>query len=196
MAAPDFPAGEHRRITAAGDPMQLAYPDCEHGVGHVITAPDSPQLIGGVQVEPFPLWPDDRGYFMEVARMSKGLAAGLDPAQAQVSAALSYPGTIKAFHYHLRQTDYWTVASGLLQVALVDLREESPTFGRRNTLYVGMLRPWRLWIPPGVGHGYKVIGEQPAVLVYLTSRHYNAADEGRIAYDEPGIAYDWELQHK
>ncbi len=196
MAAPDSSVGQDRRITDADAPLQLVFPACEHGIGDVITSPDSPQLIDGVIAEPFSLWPDDRGYFMEVARMSKGLAGGLDPAQAQVSAALSYPGTIKAFHYHLHQTDYWTVASGLLQVALVDLREKSPTFGRRNTIYVGVLRPWRLWIPPGVGHGYKVIGEQPAVLVYLTSQHYNAADEGRIAYDDPGIAYDWELQHK
>lgn len=196
MAAPDSSVGQDRRITDADAPLQLVFPACEHGIGDVITSPDSPQLIDGVIAEPFSLWPDDRGYFMEVARMSKGLAGGLDPAQAQVSAALSYPGTIKAFHYHLHQTDYWTVASGLLQVALVDLREKSPTFGRRNTIYVGVLRPWRLWIPPGVGHGYKVIGEQPAVLVYLTSQHYSAADEGRIAYDDPGIAYDWELQHK
>ena len=184
------------RITSPDDPLQLSLPACDHGIGHLINAPDSPHLIQGVVAEPFPLWPDDRGYFLEVARMGKGLAGGLDAAQAQVSAALSYPGTIKAFHYHLQQTDYWTVVSGLLQVALVDLRVESATFGRRNTLYVGNLRPWRLWIPPGVGHGYKVIGEQPAVLVYLTSRHYNADDEGRIGYNDAGIAYDWELQHK
>lgn len=196
MAAPASPAGDDSRITAPGDPLQLLYPTCEHGIGDVITAPDSARLIDGVVAEAFPIWPDDRGYFMEVARLSKGLAAGLNPAEAQVSAALSYPGTIKAFHYHLDQTDYWTIASGLLQVALVDLREGSKSFGRRNTIYIGNLRPWRLWIPPGVGHGYKVIGEQPAVLVYLTSNHYNAADEGRIAYDHSGIAYDWELQHK
>ncbi len=196
MAAPAPTVAADRRITAAGDPLDLSIPVCEHGVGAVITSPDSSHLIEGVVAETYPLWPDDRGYFMEVARMGHGLAGGMNPAQAQVSAALSYPGTIKAFHYHLHQIDYWTVASGLLQVALVDLREGSATFGLRNTLYVGNLRPWRLWIPPGVGHGYKVIGEQPAVLVYLTSRHYNAADEGRIAYNDPGIAYDWEIQHK
>lgn len=196
MAATASRVRPERRITVDGDPLQLVYPACELGIGDVITKPDAPALIDGVVAEPFAIWPDDRGYFMEVARLGKGLAGGLEPAEAQVSAALSYPGTIKAFHYHLRQTDYWTIASGLLQVALVDLREGSKTFGRRNTLYVGNLRPWRLWIPPGVGHGYKVIGEQPAVLVYLTSRHYDAADEGRIAYNDAGIAYDWELQHK
>jgi dTDP-4-dehydrorhamnose 3,5-epimerase len=84
----------------------------------------------------------------------------------------------------------------MFQVALVDLRPESRTFGRKNTIYAGSLKPWQLLIPPGVGHGYKIIGEQPAVLVYVTNRLYNPKDEGRIPYNEPAIAYDWELQHK
>ena len=41
-----------------------------------------------------------------------------------------------------------------------------------------------------------MIGTEPAMLVYVTSRVYNPEDEGRIPYNEPGIAYDWELQHK
>jgi len=185
-----------RRITPEDASMRLTVPECEHGIGDVIVAPDSDALIEGVRIEEGKVWPDDRGYFLEIARMGAGLAGELDAGAVQTSAALSYPATIKAFHYHLEQTDYWSPVAGMFQVALVDFRENSPTFGRKNTLYVGGLRPWRLWIPPGVGHGYKVIGEQPGVLVYLTSNHYNPADEGRIPYNEPGIDYDWELQHK
>ena len=58
------------------------------------------------------------------------------------------------------------------------------------------LRPWQIRIPPGVAHGYKVIGEQPSTLVYLTDRTYDPTDEGRIPYNDSAIAYDWELQHK
>jgi dTDP-4-dehydrorhamnose 3,5-epimerase len=76
------------------------------------------------------------------------------------------------------------------------LRPDSPTYGKRNTLYLGSLRPWQLRIPPGVGHGYKVIGAEPAVLVYVTDRFYNPEDEGRIPYNHAGIHYDWETQHK
>ena len=50
--------------------------------------------------------------------------------------------------------------------------------------------------PPGVAHGYKVIGPGPALLVYMTDRLYDPADEGRIAFDDPRINYDWETQHK
>ena len=61
---------------------------------------------------------------------------------------------------------------------------------------IGALRPWKLRIPPGVAHGYKVLGTEPALLVYLTNCFYDPADEGRIPYDHPDINYDWELQHK
>jgi dTDP-4-dehydrorhamnose 3,5-epimerase len=182
--------------TAAVPVPDIAIPHCEPGIGAVIVAPDSPKLIAGVSVRRLALWPDDRGWFLEVARVGQGEVAGFEPSATQVSSALSYPGTIKAFHYHRHQTDYWVPVAGMLQVALVDLRRGSETWGVKNTLYVGALRPWGLSIPPGVGHGYKVIGAEPAVLVYVTSRLYNPEDEGRIRYDDPAIAYDWELQHK
>ena len=162
----------------------------------MIRIPGDAGLIEGVLLRPFDVWPDDRGYFLEVARLGQGLAETFPYTSTQVSAALSYPGTIKAFHYHLHQTDLWAPASGMLQVALVDLRPESPSFGAKNTLYVGPLKPWQILIPPGVGHGYKVVGDQPAMLVYVTNRLYNPQDEGRIPYNDSSIAYDWETQHK
>ncbi len=185
-----------RRITTDSDPLALRLPSNEIGIGALIQSPDSADLIDGVTVQPFPLWPDDRGYFLEVARIGQGLPGEFPPESTQVSAALSYPRTIKAFHYHLHQTDLWVPAKGMFQVALVDLRADSPTFGTRNTFYVGSLRPWQILIPPGVGHGYKVIGDDPAMLIYVTNRVYNPADEGRIEYDDAGIGYDWETQHK
>lgn len=165
------------------------------GLGHVVRVKDSADLIPGVEVRDYTLWPDDRGYFLEVARLGAGPVSGF-PADSQVSCALSYPGTIKAFHFHRHQTDFWVPVQGMFQVALVDLRAGSPSFGKRNTLYVGDKRTWNIVIPPGVGHGYKVIGESAAMLVYVTNRVYNPEDEGRIAYNDPGIAYDWEIQYK
>jgi dTDP-4-dehydrorhamnose 3,5-epimerase len=176
--------------------VEIEVPAAEPGIGKVILSPTSADLIAEVVIEPFPVWPDDRGYFLEVARLGQGLVADFPAASSQVSAALNYPGIIKAFHFHRFQTDFWVPTAGLLQVALVDLRRSSPTFGSKNTLYIGALRPWQLLIPPGVAHGYKVIGEQPSVLVYITNRNYNPKDEGRIAYNHSSIAYDWELQHK
>ncbi len=182
-----------RALSAAG----LAIPECSSkSIGTLATPSNHSSLIEGVVMQPLTLWPDDRGWFLEVLRMGQGPASDYDPKSTQVSSAASYPGTIKAFHYHTRQTDYWVPVFGMFQVALVDLRISSPTFGARVTLYTGTLRPWSLIIPPGVGHGYKVIGPDPAVLVYVTNRFYDPQDEGRIAYDDPSIRYDWEIQHK
>jgi dTDP-4-dehydrorhamnose 3,5-epimerase len=182
-------------LAAAGD-LKLSLPRNELGLGNVISAPDSKGIIEGVRVHPYSVYPDDRGYFLEVQRMGFGPAAHFPAATTQISAALNYPGTIKAFHFHLHQTDCWTPARGLMQVALADLRLGSRTFGLRNTLYVGALRPLQILIPPGVAHGYKVIGGEECMLVYLTDRFYNPADEGRIPFDDPGIHYDWETQRK
>ena len=174
----------------------ISIPHCEPGIGVVIRTPGAKGLIDGVTIQPYDVWPDDRGYFLEVIRLRQGLAADFPVESTQVSAALSYPGTIKAFHFHRYQTDLWVPTQGMFQVALVDLRPGSPSYGVKNTLYAGSLKPWQIRIPPGVGHGYKVIGESPAMLIYVTDRLYNPKDEGRIAYDEPLLAYDWETQHK
>jgi dTDP-4-dehydrorhamnose 3,5-epimerase len=165
------------------------------GCGDVITSPQAPKLIHGIEVEAIVQFPDDRGFFAELFRFGEpGVARDFDPANGsriQVSFTVSYPGVIKAIHYHFEQTDLWAPLSGMLQVVLYDLRESSPTCGRLNTLFVGALRPWKVRIPPGVAHGYKVVGPESSLLVYAMDRVYNPHDEGRIPYDDPGINYDW-----
>ena len=195
MPAEGVVISQERRLASAGD-LVVVVPGCVKGIGSIISSANSPELIEGVRVQPLALYPDDRGYFMEVQRFGQGLAAHFPAVSSQVSAALNYPGTVKAFHYHLHQTDCWSPVSGMMQVALIDLRAGSPTLGRRNTLYVGALRPWQILIPPGVGHGYKVIGNSESLLVYMTDRFYNPKDEGRIPYNDPSLNYDWETQHK
>jgi dTDP-4-dehydrorhamnose 3,5-epimerase len=176
--------------------LEIEMPQCSKGIGTVITSPTSPGLIEGVRIEPHAVWPDDRGQFMEVLRVGHGLARAFPTETTQVSATVTYPGIVKAFHYHMRQFDCWTVVKGMLQIALADVRKGSPTFGQRNTLYVGNSRAWQVLIPPGVAHGYKVIGTESAVLVYVTSRFYDPADECRMAHDDRHLNYDWETQFK
>ena len=165
-------------------------------IGSIVRSTQDKAVIAGVKIEPYNLFPDDRGYFLEVARIGQGLVAEFPTATTQVSAALSYPGTIKAFHFHRFQTDFWVPVMGVFQVGLVDLRDDSPTFGQKNTIYCGGLKPLQIIIPPGVGHGYKVVSPDSGMLVYVTDKQYNPADEGRIPYNHPAIAYDWETQFK
>jgi dTDP-4-dehydrorhamnose 3,5-epimerase len=196
----------HAAISAAATQLgerhglRLAVPHrANRDIGDVIVAPDSPLRIEGVQIEPRVAHPDDRGFFTELSRLGTGdLASNIyrPGAALQLSAAETYPGVIKAVHYHFVQTDVWFPLTGMLQVMLCDLRMDSATFGRVNSFYIGIHRRWALLIPPGVGHGYKVVGAAPATLIYLSDRHYSPADEGRLAYDDPNLNYDWETQHK
>jgi dTDP-4-dehydrorhamnose 3,5-epimerase len=168
-------------------------------LGKIIAKLNSPDLIEGVQIESLKVYPDDRGFFCELARLGDGLATKMlpnDQSKIQVSLTLTYPGTIKAIHYHSEQTDLWAPISGMVQVFLYDLRRNSSTFGSINTIFAGRFQPWEILIPPGVAHGYKALGVEPIQLVYFTDRHYNPADELRLPYDHPDIAYDWEIQHK
>jgi len=171
----------------------------EKSLGKIIAKPDSTDLIDGIRIEPLQIYPDDRGFFTEIARLGRGLATDMVPDGArkiQISLTLTYPNTIKAIHYHAEQTDLWAPVTGMVQVFLYDLRRHSRTFGQTNTIYTGGLRPWEILIPPGIGHGYKALGVEPIQLLYMTDRHYNPADELRLPYNDPNIAYDWETQHK
>ena len=78
--------------------IEFALPECEKGLGKVITAPDSAGLIDGVRLRSLELWADARGYFLEVLRMGQGLMADYPFESTQVAAAFNYPGAIKAFH--------------------------------------------------------------------------------------------------
>ncbi|MGH9415259.1 MAG: dTDP-4-dehydrorhamnose 3,5-epimerase family protein [Terriglobales bacterium] len=184
-------------LPGPGTPLALAVAPAP-GRGALIASPDDPALIAGVEIVAALLWPDDRGRFTELFRFDRaeaaGWARGFHP-RAQISASFSYPGVIKAVHYHRRQTDLWAPLRGELQIALFDLRLQSPTFGALNTVFAGESRPWRLRIPPGVGHGYKVLGAEPGLIIYAADGFYDPADQGRIAHDDAALNYDWQLRH-
>jgi dTDP-4-dehydrorhamnose 3,5-epimerase len=102
-----------------------------------------------------------------------------------------YQGVVKAWHLHAHQTDWWYVGSGCLKVALYDTRQESPTFGVVQELFMGDdHEPIVLKIPPGVAHGCRALSAE-VHLFYVTSHTYDGTDEGRIPHDDPAIGYDW-----
>src|SRR3954452_10804765 len=72
LMQPETGKAAPRPLAAAGN-LQLGYPENQKGLGSVILSPDSAELIAGVRVQPFPIYPDDRGYFLEVQRIGRGL---------------------------------------------------------------------------------------------------------------------------
>lgn len=146
--------------------------------------------IEGVIVTSLTTYPDDRGYFREVVRLAD---SALQPC-AQISATCSYAGVVKAFHYHQQQDDLWYCAHGMIQAVLHDRREKSSTHGHTQVVPLGELAQQTLFIPRGVVHGYKVLGNNPALVIYMTNRIYDPADELRIPHDDPAIGFDWALK--
>ncbi len=100
-------------------------------------------------------------------------------------------GTIKAWHLHNFQTDYWRVPVGVVRAVLCDMREDSSTYLQIEEYLLGDGQgSIILKIPPGVAHGCKAL-QGPALLTYVTSHIYNPDDEKRIAFDDSTIGYDW-----
>ena len=110
----------------------------------------------------------------------------------------AYPGVIKAFHYHEDQDDLWFFPTGNAQVVLYDRRENSPTKGETNVFYLGEDNPILLLIPKMVAHGYRVLGSEPAIIIYFTTRSYNREnpDEKRIPWNDPAIGFDWVTKNR
>jgi dTDP-4-dehydrorhamnose 3,5-epimerase len=163
--------------------------------------------IDGVQVKTFKKWADQRGYFIE--QLKRG---DLDddgnlfiPEQpfAQMSRSLAYarggnpPELIKAFHWHKKQTDYWDIVRGNARVVLVDLREDSPTTGRIQVVILGEHSPKMVAIPPFVAHGYQALDLTDVILNYYVTEPYDPVDpdEGRIAWNDARIGFDWTIEN-
>jgi dTDP-4-dehydrorhamnose 3,5-epimerase len=146
-------------------------------------------MIDGVIVKELVTYPDERGFFREIIRVTDDFFA---EGFGQLSHSLMYTGVAKAWHIHERQIDWWYVGSGVLKMGLHDLRPGSPTHGETMELLLGDNQPAQVVrVPPGVAHGCKCLSG-PAHLFYVTSGVYDPTDEGRIPHDDPAIGYDWE----
>jgi dTDP-4-dehydrorhamnose 3,5-epimerase len=131
---------------------------------------------------------DERGYLREIIRVTDTF---FTEGFGQWSHSMMYTGVVKAWHYHLEQIDWWYVASGVLKVALHDLRKDSLTYRQTMDFLMGDHQAVKVVrIPTGVAHGCKAVSG-PVHLFYVTSKIYNPQDEGRIAHDDPMIGYDW-----
>ena len=150
--------------------------------------------IHDVVIKPLVTHSDERGYFREILREDDGLLKRF----GQTSITRTYPGVIKAFHWHKRQDDVWYVADGMARVVLYDRRPDSPTCGQTQVIYAGEDNPMLILIPAGIAHGYQVIGHKPVLLFYHVTKAYDASDpdEQRIAFDDPAIGFDWSIRNR
>ena len=140
---------------------------------------------------------DDRGFFYEsFNQRAFAEATGLDLCFVQDNHSKSACNVLRGLHYQLpprEQGKLVRVVDGEVFDVAVDIRKESPTFGRWVGVVLSAQNRRQLWVPPGFAHGFLVLSESTEFL-YKTTDYYAPEYECGIAWNDPLLAIDWPLQ--
>ncbi|WP_413506103.1 dTDP-4-dehydrorhamnose 3,5-epimerase [Photobacterium phosphoreum] len=142
---------------------------------------------------------DERGFFMETWNQKKfeELVTGKPTQFVQDNHSKSKKGILRGLHYQAENTQgkLVRVVSGEVFDVAVDIRKDSPTFGKWVGVYLSAENKRQLWIPEGFAHGFYVTSVQ-AEFVYKCTDYYNPSAEISIAWNDCNIRIDWPLLNK
>ncbi|HOW58031.1 MAG TPA: dTDP-4-dehydrorhamnose 3,5-epimerase family protein [Smithellaceae bacterium] len=146
-------------------------------------------MINGVEIKKLKVIADERGRLMEIMRADETFFQKF----GQVYMTTAYPGVVKGWHYHKKQSDNMAVVQGMMKIVLYDGRKESATFGQINEIFAGIHNPVLVHIPPLVFHGFKCISDEEAIVINTPTEVYNYSepDEFRLPAHGGDIPYDW-----
>ena len=143
-------------------------------------------MLPGIVIKPLKRFADERGYFTEIMRKDWEDVIQDDIVQANMS--VSYPGMVRAWHRHERgQVDHFLVVSGALKICAYD----DDTRELDEVISAGE-NPQMVRMPGHYWHGFKVVGNEQATLIYFVNRlyDYTSPDEERRPWDDPTIVPD------
>lgn len=141
---------------------------------------------------------DERGYFMESYNKNKLKELGIDIDFVQDNQSFSKKGTLRGLHYQnppFAQTKLISVLHGEIVDVAIDLRRDSPTYGKSFEVLLSAGNKKQLLVPQGFAHGFSVVSEN-AIVMYKCDNYYNKASEGGIRYDDPKVNIDWGMDLK
>ncbi len=147
-------------------------------------------VIPGVKIVYLRSFEDSRGQFMELFRKDWFPERSWELVQSNRSDSVA--GVLRGLHFHHHQVDYWHVPSGEIRVGLADLRRTSPAYGVTQTIDLGQETPAGLFIPIGVAHGF--YAKTDATLTYIVDNYYDGADELGVAWNDPTLGIDWNVE--
>jgi len=154
-----------------------------------VTATD---LAGVKLIEP-KVFGDDRGFFMESWNARAFAQAGIDATFVQDNHSRSRKGVLRGLHFqrapHAQGKLVRVVVGAVFDVA-VDIRRDSPSFGRWVGHELSATNHRQLWVPPGFAHGFVVLSDS-ADFLYKTTDYYAPQAEGAVRWDDPAIGIDW-----
>lgn len=138
---------------------------------------------------------DSRGYFFESYHKEALKKHGLDQEFIQDNQSRSAHGVIRGLHYQLAphaQTKLVRVTEGSIFDVAVDLRQDSPTFGRWFGVELSADNFLQLLIPKGFAHGFSVLSDH-ATLYYKCDHYYHPQSESGVRFDDPDLEIDWRI---
>lgn len=153
--------------------------------------------LKGLCVIELPIYHDSRGFFMERFHESKLGEHGLPTHFPQDNHSRSNPQVLRGLHCQSTppQGKLVGVINGAIWDVAVDIRPDSPTFGKSFGIELSDSNGKLLWIPAGFAHGFCVLGDKPADVLYKVSALYNAATETGIAWNDPELNVAWPISN-
>lgn len=156
----------------------------------------TPTSIPDVLILEPQIFGDDRGFFYESFNQEAfHRITGLDVTFVQDNHSRSARNVLRGLHYQLppkAQGKLVRVVVGEVFDVAVDIRENSPTFGKWVGENLSANNKRQLWIPPGFAHGFLVVSEY-AEFLYKTTEYYAPECERGIRWDDPELAIQWPL---
>lgn len=152
-----------------------------------------PQAIPEVVLVKPQVFGDSRGFFMESYQKSAFHEAGITVDFVQDNHSKSSKGVLRGLHFQnppYAQGKLVRCSKGEIFDVAVDIRKNSPTFGKWVGVLLSEENKEMLYIPEGFAHGFMVLSDE-AELLYKATREYNAASEGGVLWNDPQVAIQW-----
>ena len=142
------------------------------------------------------LFADDRGYFFESFNHAKFLGNGLDFTFVQDNESMSKKGVLRGLHFQAPPADQGKlvrVIRGAVMDVAVDIRRNSPTYGKWESIVLTGQNKWMYWIPSGFAHGFATL-EEDTIFFYKCTKGYNKEAEGSILWNDPLLNIEWGIK--
>lgn len=149
-------------------------------------------MIDGVLIHPLRQIPDERGKIMHMLRANDPYFEKF----GEIYFSTVYPGVVKGWHLHKEMTLNYAVPMGTIKLVLYDEREESPTRGELNELFIGEGNYVLVKVPPMVWNGFKGIGVTPALVANCATIPHDPNEISRLDPQHNHIPYNWDIVHK
>lgn len=150
--------------------------------------------IQGLLVLERPTHIDDRGFFREIFHLDEiEKELNISIKGVQMNHAYSKPSVLRGVHAENWNKIIYPV-NGEVFIAIVDIRVDSPTFGKVETFTINDQNRAALFVSKGLANSYYILGPNPVDYIYLVDAYYDGTDTRAIAWDDPDLGINWPVK--